>query len=309
LSTYGLPLNRIDAAALESLRADAVAEGRQLEYKEQLPGSDDESKREFLRGVTSFANSVGGDLICGVREARDAAGMPTGTPEVIVGLPGANLDQEKLSLESLLLNGIDPRIPSVLFHSIQRGAEPSCLLVRIFQSPLRLHMVAYKGMYRFYGRGASGRFQLDVGVRFPEGASSRWRRRHERVRRFRLDRVARVVAGETPIRIGDGPKLMFHALPLTSLDVLARIPAGGGEQAGDPEPVDTRLVAPPTTRAYNLDGFVAHTTRRDVSAQTYIQLFREKMEGHRSGRRHPLLRPKSGWLLRTALRETHKSQF
>jgi hypothetical protein len=68
MSSYDLPLSRIDAAYLDSLRADAVAEGRQLEYKEQLPAENDdepkrdESKREFLRDVTSFANSVGGDL-------------------------------------------------------------------------------------------------------------------------------------------------------------------------------------------------------------------------------------------------------
>jgi predicted HTH transcriptional regulator len=101
MSTYALPLNRADVALLDSLRADAVAEGRQLEYKEQLPAErDDEGRREFLRDVTSFANSVGGDLIYGIREARDAGGAPTATPEAIVGLPGVNLDQEKLRLAS-----------------------------------------------------------------------------------------------------------------------------------------------------------------------------------------------------------------
>ena len=278
MSSYDLPLSRIDAAYLDSLRADAVAEGRQLEYKEQLPAENDdepkrdESKREFLRDVTSFANSVGGDLLYGVREARDGAGVHTGIPEAIVGLPGVNFDQEKLRLESLLLNGVDPRISGVLFHPITRGAESPCLLVRIPQSPMRLHMVTYKGMYRFYGRGASGRFQLDVRqirLGFLEVETAQ-----ERVRRFRLERVARVVAGETPIQMGEGAKVIFHAFPIMSLDVWPAFL----KAVEDPSQIPN-LLAPmggdPSNWRYNLDGFVVHTTRSDVSRQTYIQIFRD----------------------------------
>lgn len=91
---------------------DAVVEDRQLEYKNNCRGATTRPKREFVQDVSSFANSVGGDLIYGVREARDAAGNCTGTPESIVGLPGANLDQEKLRLEQLLLNGVAHEFPA-----------------------------------------------------------------------------------------------------------------------------------------------------------------------------------------------------
>jgi hypothetical protein len=270
MSAYEVPLSRIDAAYLESLRTNAVAEGRQLEYKEQLPGAaDDEAKREFLRDVASFANSVGGDLIFGIRGARDAAGTATGTPEAIVGLPAANLDQETLRLDSLILQGVDPRIVGVRFHPISRGADAPCLLVRVPRSPLRLHMVTYKGMLRFYGRGAAGRFQMDVrqirsGFLEVEAAQ-------ERVRRFRLDRVARVVAGETPIRLGgDGAKLIFHALPVTSLDVWPAFVNLAENKSQIPN-----LIAPMAGAGndwrYNLDGFVIYNTTR----KTYTQLFRD----------------------------------
>src|SRR5262245_28380051 len=116
MSTYGLPFDRIDGPLLESLRKNAVAEDRQLEYKQQLLGGDDKSKYGFLAEVSAFANGVGGDLIYGVEEARDAAG-PLSIPKAIVGLPGvSNLGQEMLRLESMLLTGIDPRIPGVRFH-------------------------------------------------------------------------------------------------------------------------------------------------------------------------------------------------
>jgi hypothetical protein len=270
MSTHGLPLSRIDAGYLDSLRTDAVAEGRELEYKEQLPGGDDDSKREFLRDVASFANSVGGDLIYGVRETRDAAGKPTGVPDAIVGLPSANLDQEMLRLESVVRNGVEPRIPAVIFRVISREAGPPCLLVRVHQSPLRLHMVTYKGMSRFYGRGTSGRFELDVGqirVGFLEVETAQ-----ERVRRFRLDRVARVIAGETPVQMAEGAKLIFHALPQTRLDIW---PAAVKVIENSTHILNSfsALGFTPSNWRHNLDGFVAYAT--SSTGQRYVQLFRD----------------------------------
>src|SRR2546425_901377 len=80
---------------IEVLVANAVSEGRTIEYKEQLPGGTDEDKREFLADVSSFANAAGGDLIYGVREKRDAGGKPLGIPEAAEGLAGVNADAEK----------------------------------------------------------------------------------------------------------------------------------------------------------------------------------------------------------------------
>jgi hypothetical protein len=87
--------------------------------------------------------------------------------------------------------------------------------------------------------------------------------------------VARVVAGETPIKTGDGAKLIFHALPLPSLDVWPAFL----KIAETPSQIPNLLVPPggnPNDWRYNLDGFVAHTTRRDVNTQTYVQLFRDE---------------------------------
>jgi len=272
MSTFGLPFSHIDAACLDSLVTNGVAEGRHLEYKERLPGDDDKSKHEFLADASSFANSVGGDLIYGVREARDATNTPLAIPEGIVGLPEVNLDQAQLRLDDLLRHSVDPRIPRVTFHRVPRAADPPCLLIRILQSPLRLHMVTFKGVSRFYGRGASGRFQLDVGqirAGFVEVETAR-----ERLRRFRLDRIARIVAGEIPIRMGEGGKLIFHALPLTSLDVWPAFVGVAEDRSQIPNLLQP-MAGDPSDWHYNLDGFVVHTTRSDVSRQTYIQLFRD----------------------------------
>ena len=55
---------------IEALVANAVSEGRTIEYKEKLPGGTDDDRREFLADASSFANAGGGDLIYGIREKR-----------------------------------------------------------------------------------------------------------------------------------------------------------------------------------------------------------------------------------------------
>src|SRR5438067_2427899 len=117
--TFTLSLDQIDAARLEVLKADAVREARQLDYKEMLPGGSDDDKREFLSDVTSFANGAGGDLIFGIRERREE-GRATAEIDTIVGLPGLNVDAERLRLENIIRDGVAPRMPPIAFHEIKR---------------------------------------------------------------------------------------------------------------------------------------------------------------------------------------------
>jgi predicted HTH transcriptional regulator len=190
MTTFGLPIVQIDAARLNSLLGGAVREGTQLDFKERLPGNADDDKREFLSDVTSFANTIGGDILYGVKERRTADGKPSGEAEEIVGLPSTNIDAERLRLESILLTGVDPRIAGVVMQEIRRDAEPPCLLIRIPRSLARPHM--------------AGKYQLDVReirTAFVTGEIA-----IERVRRFRADRLSRVIADEGPMTIaGDVP--------------------------------------------------------------------------------------------------------
>jgi len=273
VTTFGVPLDQVNAAHLESLRTNAVAEGRQLEYKEQLPISVDDDKREFLADVTSFANTAGGDIIYGVREARDAADKQTGIPEKIVGLAGINIEQLKLTLDNLLRDAVDPRVPGIALQTIPRGSEPPCLLVRAPKSALGLHMVTFKGLGRFYGRGTAGRYVLDrAQIRDGFVAADT---AVDRVRRFRRERLAAVLSGDTPIPIGTRPKAIFHALPLAAApDTWARF-LTGNESNKLAVDLPTLESAASIDWRYNLDGFVVHTARRDLETQSYVQVFRD----------------------------------
>ena len=269
--TFDLPLAQVDAGRLEALQADGVREGRQLEYKEALPSNSDEDKREFLGDVTSFANAAGGDLIFGLRERRDADDKPTGEIDALVGLPGLNLDAERLRLEAMIREGVAPRMPPVTFHEVLRESGPPCLLLRIPRSWAGLHMVTYKNLSRFFSRASGGKYQLDVheiraGFVAAETA-------YERLRRFRAERVARALALETPAPIAEGPKLILNALPVSSADdVWERVLRMPEDQIAIALPL---VGGTPATWRFNLDGFVVHTLRDDLSRQCYTQLFRD----------------------------------
>jgi|SRR5262249_54732060 len=153
--THGIPLDQLDADRLDSLVANRVQEGRQLEFKEALPGSTDEAKREFLADVSCFANATGGDLIYGIREGRNSDGRPTGEADAIVGVPGLNVDAEKLRLGAIVQDGLQPRLPAIEFHEIKRGQEAPCLVLRIRRSWFGPHMVTFKNLSRFYSRNSA----------------------------------------------------------------------------------------------------------------------------------------------------------
>ena len=97
------PLERVEGGDIDLLLTGNVQEGRTIDYKRDLPGASDSDRKEFLADVSSFANTVGGDLIVGIDEA---GGLPT----TIVGAAAADLDEEIRRLDSIIQSGLDPRI-------------------------------------------------------------------------------------------------------------------------------------------------------------------------------------------------------
>jgi hypothetical protein len=57
------PTDSLLESDLQELITNGVTERRTIEYKEALPGSNDEAKTEFLNDVSSLANAAGGSLV------------------------------------------------------------------------------------------------------------------------------------------------------------------------------------------------------------------------------------------------------
>src|SRR5437899_3178998 len=111
------------SAQILDLISSAVREGRSLDYKEVLPGNSDSEKKEFLADVSSFANTVGGDLLIGIAESN-------GIPTHLTGVPTEDLDKEILRLDSIIRDGIDPRIRYQIKPVQMSGSSP-VLVIRI----------------------------------------------------------------------------------------------------------------------------------------------------------------------------------
>jgi hypothetical protein len=258
------PLEQIDRADIDSLVTNQVKEGRTIEYKQALPTNSDKEKKDFLADVSSFANAAGGDLLFGVVDKRDANGKTTGQPESAPGLAGINVDMEIRRLDSMIQAGIGPRIAGVRTRPVEGFADGPVLLVRIPKSYASPHMVTFQDHSRFYSRNNGGKYPLDViEIR---SAFSLSESLPERVRRFRDERLAQIVADETPVPLQPQyARIVMHILPVAAFDTSNRIDLSstryslqnlqtlGGYKAGD---------------RYNFDGFVTYRMF------TYTQLFR-----------------------------------
>lgn len=189
------PLDVVTEETLQSLIDNEVMEMKTIEYKRELNIGTDSEKKEFLADVSSFANASGGDIIYGIEEDKEIKGKPVD----LCGLDILNMDGLKLKIDGIIRDGIEPRMridePKIL--KLTNGN--SVLILRIPRSWASLHMIKFKGSSKFNSRTSAGKYPLDVSeIKAAFLASETI---VERVRNFRLDRLSKCIAGETPVQI------------------------------------------------------------------------------------------------------------
>jgi|GEM_PF-699044 len=203
LSRY--KIDEIDETHLRSLIENEIPEGKSIEYKMQLPGSTDEDKKEFLADLSSFANTIGGDIIYGIKEED-------GKPASLEGLNSFDLDKTKLWAEDLIRIGLKPRLYSIQFTEIKTSSG-GVLLIRIPRSWNCPHVLDFKNRWRFYGRNSAGKFPLeidDVRSMFIEKESFQ-----QKLESFRYDRINNILKGKTPIDlVKNNPVLLINCVPI-----------------------------------------------------------------------------------------------
>jgi hypothetical protein len=266
-----LQIDEVGPQHIAALVADKVTEHKTLEYKEKLPDGTEGAKKEFLADVSSFANSSGGDIVFGIRDQRDSSGKATGVPEKIVGLSGINLSAQRERLEAIIRDGIKPKIPGAQTRDLEIQGQGSVVLLRVGRSWIGPHMVSYAGTSRFYSRHSTGKYQLDVqeiGLAFAEQ-----RALGERLREWRTERIAKVLADEGPLPVQGPSRLLLHFVPAGAL---------AGQQSFGPWPLPNNvrnLLRPSSLQGtvwrYNADGFlVASFDEPARKHAAYVQLFR-----------------------------------
>lgn len=242
---------------------ETYREKKVREYKATWPGGSDDDKREFLADVSSFANTAGGDILYGI-EAKD------GVPTKLVGVELSSVDAEIQFAHQLFESCMSPRIPRIDIEPILLPSLPGrhVIIIRIPYSWASPHMVRVKKNTRFHARNSNGKYDMDVGE--IRSAFLRSESLAERMRNFRLDRLAKIAAGETPVGLPTGPKFVLHLLPFSAFDlgigsVIGRLT---DQQIWDIQPVYSLR----STSRYNFDGLVTIGVRKQ-GPDAYVQLF------------------------------------
>lgn len=262
---YVIPkeITNITQLDLEFLISNAENERKNIEYKQTLPEGKDRDKKEFLADVSSFANASGGDLIYGIKAVD-------GFPTEILGLPDINIDQEKLRLENLIQSGLRPRINGISLREIETE-HGFCIIVRIPKSWNSPHRVILGNHAQFYSRNSGGKYQLDVDdlrIAFALGESQA-----EKIRAFRAERLATLIANEGPVELDNDTKLVIHLVPVDAF-----LP--GSQYDVNLYPRKDISLQPLFSfsgwgHLINFDGFLSYTTdKRGTPSYSYTQFFR-----------------------------------
>ncbi len=243
---------------LQALVDNQVPESKTIDYKESLPGNSDSDKKEFLADVSSFANAAGGYLIYGMREN-------SGIASEICGLGSINADAEIRRLESIIRDGIKPRIPGLSSRAIPLRTSGTAIIIHIPMSWASPHMVAFKNDSKFYSRNSAGKYQLDVSEL--RAAFMLSETTAERIRNFRIERLSKIIAGEAPVRLNQNPKIILHIILFGAFNPASRFDLSS--LANDTTGILQPISGAGWNSRHNFDGYLSFT-----APLTYLQVFR-----------------------------------
>jgi hypothetical protein len=244
------------------LKEKSLSESKTLEYKKELNLKSDSEKKEFLKDVSAFANTSGGDIIYGIAEK-------SAVPSSLDGIKVDDLDLLKQQIENLLRDGIEPRISGIQIKELEKQSGIYFLIIRIPKSWTSPHRVNIKDSKRFYARNSNGNYELEINELrrafiLTDSISTK-------LKSFREERVSRIISNETPIELEGEYKIALHIVPLISLNQ---------SQIYDIKIVKNRpeyskpLVSSGWDSSYNFDGIVSFTGFRGGKASSYTQFFK-----------------------------------
>lgn len=260
-------IDDINISDIQVLIENEVLESRTLDYKQQLPKDNKDGTKAFLADICAFANTIGGDLVYGVKEKRDEEGKTTGIPEEMCQLEDINFDEFLKKYEDRIQAGIEPRIQGIRFRQIHCSDDEYIVIIRVPQSWAAPHRVIYSKMAHFYGRRNAGNYPLDVNEIRSAFLSSETVT--NRIERFRFDRVDKIRSGITPVKLEGDTSIVLYLIPLSSFTVSNYLDLEDIQRKKPPFPMefsggDTR---------YNFDGFLTFSGTSQQS-YAYAQLFR-----------------------------------
>jgi hypothetical protein len=260
MNLFGKPLKEVTLADVELLVSQKVKESKILDYKLLLKLDDDKSQINMLKDFVAFANAQGGCLIYGVKEVDSI-------PTAVVGYRVKDYDLLIQKIQNLANTKIEPPIYTLHFRKIPYAGNKSILIIHIPKSWSALHRVNYQTS-TFYMRQAGKNQSMDVyQIRQAMLLNQTY---EKKIHDFIKERKKIIAHEQVPVTMGQGPKLLFHIVPIepflnhASFDVLRYF---DNPQACAP------ISSSPIEKFLNLDGLVV--THGDAThIYSYVQLFR-----------------------------------
>lgn len=259
MALTGLTPRDITEQSFRALIEARVPEGREIDYKQELPGNADSARRDFLADLSSFANAVGGHIIYGMTETD-------GLPDQLAGIAG-NTDQAVVRMESMARDGIRPPLPGLEFVRVALGNGNTAIVACIPKSWNPPHQVIFQRDYRFYTRGSAGKQHIDVDelrriVLLSQETA-------ERIRQFRASRVAAVLSGDLPVPLQAGARQILHFVPLNAFGTGATVDLAALERRRG---LLIETMNRGGSQRHNVDGVLAYSPL-DQSNDAYAQLY------------------------------------
>lgn len=211
---FGKNLDDIDSSTIKSLIDASASESVNLEFKRDFYGNTYADKKELLKDITAFANTLGGILIIGIDEDQGVASS-------LVPLPGTDVDNELQRLESIIRSGIEPTIVGLRMRRIDVDSG-SVIVIHVPRSFNPPHRVIIKNSNRYYARNSVGAHELsleELRMLFGEQRSI-----EERANTFVGERFLRIQGkdGALPLPASTGI-LVMHLVPLSDFGANRRI--------------------------------------------------------------------------------------
>lgn len=264
MSLQHLTFDSINEQELIRLVKDGVGESTLLEYKVAFTATTDDQKREFLSDVTALANTDGGDLVYGIEETD-------GVATSLIGIKNLTPDEVTGRMENMLRDSVQPRISGILIRCLQLKNTSHVILLRVPRSFAAPHMVRHQGVTRFCGRNSNGKYDLDVHQL--RTAFSGSESISEKLKLFRIERVSRLLSGNTPVPLSGSHLLVLHILPLVGTRLDTRISSQDLQRE-----MNSNLLHPMHSSGWSprftLDGGLVASSSSVGKYSSYVQVLR-----------------------------------